>query len=184
MSNGKTSADFENSLEYWRDLAKMLLAEKDAQASAGDVGEDLEAQLRMKQDDWIEACREIDALKTKLEARANCGAFSEEELLAAASRNQEERGFDGRSDEAFVDGARWALSRRPATGDLLKATTTSSCTVAREQVAKVHSILELIAAPVRADGTYNRCREACELLAREALAALRPSDDDGEKESK
>lgn len=29
--------------------------------------------------------------------------------------------------------------------------------------------LELIAAPKRPDGTYNRCREACELLAKEAL---------------
>ncbi len=33
----------------------------------------------------------------------------------------------------------------------------------------LRAALELIAAPVRADGTYNRCREACELLAREAL---------------
>ena len=31
------------------------------------------------------------------------------------------------------------------------------------------SALELIAAPVRADGTYNRCREACGVLAREAI---------------
>lgn len=31
--------------------------------------------------------------------------------------------------------------------------------------------LELIAAPKRADGTYNRSREACEKLARDALAA-------------
>ena len=30
--------------------------------------------------------------------------------------------------------------------------------------------LELIAMPKRPDGTYNRCREACEQLAREALA--------------
>lgn len=29
--------------------------------------------------------------------------------------------------------------------------------------------LEQIAAPKRPDGTYNRCREACELLARQAL---------------
>lgn len=30
-------------------------------------------------------------------------------------------------------------------------------------------VLELIAAPKRPDGTYNRCREACEKLAREVL---------------
>lgn len=32
--------------------------------------------------------------------------------------------------------------------------------------------LELVAAPKRRDGTYNRCREACEQLAREALARI------------
>ena len=29
--------------------------------------------------------------------------------------------------------------------------------------------LQLVAAPKRPDGTYNRCREACEILAREAI---------------
>lgn len=36
-------------------------------------------------------------------------------------------------------------------------------------LAKYESALELIAAPKRRDGTYNRCREACEILAKEAL---------------
>ena len=31
------------------------------------------------------------------------------------------------------------------------------------------AVLELIAAPMRPDGTYNRCREACEVLARKAI---------------
>ena len=35
--------------------------------------------------------------------------------------------------------------------------------------------LEKIAAPVRVDGTYNRCREACEILARETLSAIKES---------
>lgn len=34
---------------------------------------------------------------------------------------------------------------------------------------KYREALELIAAPKRTDGTYNRSREACEQLAREAL---------------
>ena len=33
------------------------------------------------------------------------------------------------------------------------------------------SALELIATPRRPDGTYNRCREACEIIAREALGS-------------
>jgi hypothetical protein len=35
--------------------------------------------------------------------------------------------------------------------------------------ARLREALELIAMPVRSDGTYNRSREACEQLAREAL---------------
>lgn len=35
--------------------------------------------------------------------------------------------------------------------------------------ARLREALELIATPVRSDGTYNRSREACEQLAREAL---------------
>ena len=36
-------------------------------------------------------------------------------------------------------------------------------------ILKYKTALDLIAAPKRADGTYNRSREACELLASEAL---------------
>jgi prefoldin subunit 5 len=36
-----------------------------------------------------------------------------------------------------------------------------------------NTALELIATPKRSDGTYNRCREACETLAKEALAHSR-----------
>ena len=36
-----------------------------------------------------------------------------------------------------------------------------------------NTALELIAAPKRGDGTYNRCREACETLAKEALSHSR-----------
>ncbi len=32
--------------------------------------------------------------------------------------------------------------------------------------------LELVAAPKRSDGTYNRCRESCEVLATEALTKI------------
>lgn len=37
------------------------------------------------------------------------------------------------------------------------------------QIAKLKKALDLIAMPKRADGTYNRCREAYEQLAKEAL---------------
>ncbi len=37
----------------------------------------------------------------------------------------------------------------------------------------LRAALELIAAPVRADGTYNRCREACEVVARDAITAAK-----------
>lgn len=40
-------------------------------------------------------------------------------------------------------------------------------------LAETESALELIAAPQRADGTYNRDRRACEELARETLAKVR-----------
>jgi hypothetical protein len=38
-----------------------------------------------------------------------------------------------------------------------------------EENKKLKDALELIAMPIRSDGTYNRSREACEQLAREAL---------------
>lgn len=37
------------------------------------------------------------------------------------------------------------------------------------RIAQLELVLELIASPRRSDGTYNRSREACEELAREAL---------------
>jgi len=37
------------------------------------------------------------------------------------------------------------------------------------EVERFREALELIAAPMRPDGTYNRDRRACELLAKEAL---------------
>lgn len=42
------------------------------------------------------------------------------------------------------------------------------------QIALSHatSALELIASPVRPDGTYNRCRQACENLAKDALKSV------------
>jgi predicted nucleic acid-binding protein len=39
----------------------------------------------------------------------------------------------------------------------------------KAEVERLRSALELIAAPKRPDGTYNRCREACEKLASKAL---------------
>lgn len=39
----------------------------------------------------------------------------------------------------------------------------------RGQYGEFHNVLSLIAAPKRPDGTYNRCREACESLAKQAL---------------
>jgi len=41
----------------------------------------------------------------------------------------------------------------------------------RNEVARLRQALELIACPKRPDGTYNRDRRACELLAKEALKA-------------
>jgi hypothetical protein len=43
----------------------------------------------------------------------------------------------------------------------------------RGQVGRMEHTLEAIAMPKRADGTYNRCREACELLAKETLESVR-----------
>lgn len=40
----------------------------------------------------------------------------------------------------------------------------------RAEVERLKEALEFIAAPRRRDGSYNRSREACEQLAREALA--------------
>jgi hypothetical protein len=40
------------------------------------------------------------------------------------------------------------------------------------QLAIAREALELVAVPKRNDGTYNRCREACELLAKDVIAKL------------
>ena len=39
----------------------------------------------------------------------------------------------------------------------------------RREIDRLREALQLIAAPMRPDGTYNRDRRACELLARAAL---------------
>ena len=41
-----------------------------------------------------------------------------------------------------------------------------------DALREAQSALELIACPVRSDGTYNRDRRACEQLARDALARM------------
>ena len=41
-----------------------------------------------------------------------------------------------------------------------------------ERIARLRAALELIAAPMRPDGSYNRDREACGILARAALNTL------------
>jgi len=41
--------------------------------------------------------------------------------------------------------------------------------VLQQEIERLRAALKLIAAPKRSDGTYNRCREACEKLAKEAL---------------
>jgi hypothetical protein len=46
--------------------------------------------------------------------------------------------------------------------------------------ARLREALQLIATPVRSDGTYNRSREACEQLAREALRGDITPDKGGE----
>ena len=43
------------------------------------------------------------------------------------------------------------------------------CQRLRDELANSARALSLIAAGPRADGTYNRCREACEILAKQAL---------------
>ena len=52
--------------------------------------------------------------------------------------------------------------------DQLNATEIVLFEVQRENI-RLREALELIATPKRPDGTYNRSREACEQLAREAL---------------
>ena len=50
------------------------------------------------------------------------------------------------------------------------------CVAMEKKIAELHvengqlrEALEKIAVPVRSDGTYNRCREACEQIAKQAL---------------
>lgn len=45
------------------------------------------------------------------------------------------------------------------------------------QLAIANSALELIAAPMRPDGTWNRDREACRALAQRAIADMENSND-------
>lgn len=40
----------------------------------------------------------------------------------------------------------------------------------QDRCGNYETVLALIATPKRADGTYNRCREACEELAKKALS--------------
>jgi hypothetical protein len=42
----------------------------------------------------------------------------------------------------------------------------------RDKLFIAEQALNLIAAPKRSDGTYNRCREACQTLAQEALKEI------------
>ena len=42
----------------------------------------------------------------------------------------------------------------------------------RNRLSIAEQALNLIAAPKRSDGTYNRCREACQTLAQEALKEI------------
>lgn len=39
-----------------------------------------------------------------------------------------------------------------------------------EKLSEYESVLRMVAAPKRPDGTFNRCREACQELAAEVLA--------------
>lgn len=47
----------------------------------------------------------------------------------------------------------------------------------KSEVERLKEALELISTPKRADGTYNRSREACEQIAREALRRSAPNPD-------
>jgi len=42
----------------------------------------------------------------------------------------------------------------------------------RNRLSIAEQALNLIAAPKRSDGTYNRCREACQTLAQETLKEI------------
>ncbi len=67
----------------------------------------------------------------------------------------------------------WVDGHRHATVcDACETLTATYVAITRERDA-LRAALELIAAPVRADGTYNRCREACEVVARDALTAAK-----------
>jgi len=52
--------------------------------------------------------------------------------------------------------------------------TTAERDDARADVARLRAALELIAVPMRPDGSYNRDRGACGSIARGALASLTP----------
>ena len=45
----------------------------------------------------------------------------------------------------------------------------SKIAIYEKQIMAYEAVLDLISMPKRPDGTYNRCREACELLAKETL---------------
>lgn len=46
-------------------------------------------------------------------------------------------------------------------------------TEVQAELITAREVLELIATPKRSDGTYNRSREACEILAKEVLSKIR-----------
>ncbi|MBA3588488.1 hypothetical protein [Methylibium sp.] len=91
--------------------------------------------------------------------------------------------FPGANDEYIRDVASAAIAALSAIGwvegqrhaivcDACETLTATYVAITRERDA-LRAALELIAAPVRADGTYNRCREACEVVARDAIAAAK-----------
>jgi len=85
--------------------------------------------------------------------------------------NIAERAIAALSAIGWVEGHRHAI-----VCDACETLTATYVAITRERDA-LRAALELIAAARRADGTYNRCREACEVVARDAITAAPAAKD-------
>lgn len=90
---------------------------------------------------------------------------SKEDLAAAEKYAWGNERKPKRKDGWFSQGECYELERRTPIENAYLAGIAHK----EQECARLRAALELIATPKRSDGTYNRCREACEQLAREAL---------------
>jgi hypothetical protein len=141
---------------------------------------------------FLEVLDTIDALKADRDAAQATAKINritaeewrdrtqatEEERDAALARVAElEREVEGmgwelaqlRDDCAALKAENQRMRERQETLDEIGKHQLAVKSAALARVAKLEQALELIASPKRPDGTYNRSREACEQIAREAL---------------